>query len=88
MGKSYTPTYRVEYRDQTGWNTVLWKGKASAKALEAWRVQMNESLRPGGVNDQIGKALGFTPHVSHAKLIHQASRQVVAEAKMPMFEVV
>lgn len=87
MGKSYTPTYRVEYRDQSGWHSECWNGKATEARLEQWRVARNGSMQPGGVNAHIPPALGFQPHISHAKLVHQKSGQVVATTKMPMFEV-
>ena len=49
---------------------------------------MNQSFQPGGSNEHLGKALGFTPHISHAQIVHQKNRVTVAKAAMPMFEVV
>jgi hypothetical protein len=90
MGRSITPTYRVVYRDNTSlnWRTMAWRGKASAERLEQWRLGYNKSFNPGGVNWHVSKGLGVVVHISHARIVRQATAQIVAETKMPMFEVV
>lgn len=88
MGKSLPYTFRVEYLDQSGWHSQGWKGRASDKVLEGWRRTMNKSFGTGGVNEHLSLALGYVLHISYAKIIHQASGLKVAEARMPMFEVV
>lgn len=88
MGKSYTPTYRVEYRDQTGLHSECWKGRATAQRLEAWRQARNTSLGHGGVNYHLSLAVGLIVHVSWARLIRQSTREVVAEVRQPLFEAV
>jgi hypothetical protein len=49
---------------------------------------MNASFQPGGVNEHITEARGVVPHIISAKLIHQHTKEVVAETEMPSFEVV
>lgn len=88
MGKTITPTFRVEYRDQQGWHSECWDGRATDKRAEDWRIARNASMKTGGANEHIPPFLGFIPHISHVKIVHQRSGTVVAEAKMPMFEVV
>lgn len=88
MGKTITPTYRVEYRDQSGWHSECWSGRATTTRLEDWRVARNSSMQPGGVNEHVAPAIGYVPHISHAKLVHQKSGEVVATTVMPMFEAV
>lgn len=89
MGKIVTPTYRVEYRDQTGWQSAAWTGgKPSDANAERWRVSMNESYKPNGANAHIPQALKFIPHTSHVRIVRQSDNKIVATATMPMFEVV
>jgi hypothetical protein len=90
MGKSITPTYRVEYRDNASRSTssMCWRGKASKERLEQWRKDYNKSFNPGGVNYHVSQSLGIVVHISHAWLIHQRTNECVAETKMPMFELV
>lgn len=87
MGKSYTPKYRVEYRDQSGWHSQCWSGRVSDKHAEDWRVAMNKSFQPGGNNAHISEAVGYVLHVSRVLIKNQRSGQTVARAVMPMFEV-
>jgi hypothetical protein len=88
MGKSYTPTFRAEYRDQTGvWNTISWDGKASDTRAELKRRGLNESFKPGQVNAHVSEALGFIPHIVELRVIRQRTGRVEASAKAPMFEV-
>ncbi len=88
MGKSITPKYRVEYRDQGGWHAECWAGRATSERLEAWRKSRNQSFNHGGVNYPTAVAIGYIPHISHAKLVRQSNALVVADVKAPMFEVV
>lgn len=88
MGKSHTPTYRVEYVDQTGTHYAIWTGRATEARLAAWRRRHNDSVQPGGVNWHLSLALGIVPHISYARIVRQSTREVVAEVTMPSFEVV
>ena len=93
MGKSYTPTFRVEYRDNTRKNGhMTWDckrdGRPTVANLEKWRQGYNESFNPGGVNFGVSQAVGVVIHIVSAKLIRQATGETVAETTMPMFEVV
>ncbi len=96
MGKTITPKYRVEFRDndRNAWSIFkrqIWDckayGKPTAKNLATWREKMNTSFDNGGVNFHISKAAGFIVYISHAKIVSQKSGEIVAEYTMPMFEV-
>ena len=108
MGKSYTPKYIVEttystpHIDVGGRGTWAVKeyGAPTKENLEAWRVAMNASFKPGGANavtegpgDIFGRLI--IPHISKARITITRrypksgfTTFVVAETKMPMFEVV
>ncbi len=92
MGKSYTPKYRVEYRDQAGHYHMAWHhkrdGVANADNLEKWRKTYNRSFQHDGTNAHIAQARGTIPHISRAELILQKTGAIVAQVTMPMFEVV
>ena len=87
MGRIYTPKYRVEYRDQAGWHSQAWKGTANSDSLEKWRVAMNKSFQTGGNNYLVSEMIGYEPHINRAMIVRQSNSQVVADVKMPMFEV-
>lgn len=99
MGKSYTPTYRAEYKTQTGdWRLISWNvrggtnrtahGVPNERNAELLRKALNKSFAPGGVNYHVSKAAGYIVSINRLRVIHQASNQVVAETVAPMFEVV
>ena len=97
MGRSYTPKYRVEYRDNTmnrfaasKWLTYDAKrlGKPSDASAEKLRQSLNKSFAPGGVNWNVSVAAGVVVHVQSVKIVRQADNEVVATATAPMFEVV
>ena len=94
MGRSTTPTYRIEARtnDISVINDCVWNskyhGRANQENLEKWRTILNASFQPGGVNEHIAEARKAVPHIIAAKLIRQSTGEVVAETKMPAFEVV
>ena len=93
MGKSYTPKYALEIEYSTPhidvpvatWNVKEY-GAPTKENLEAWRVAMNASFKPGGAN---AVTEGIVPHISKARIVTNGRvRHVVAETTMPMFEVV
>lgn len=90
MGKSYTPKYRLEFQDSTrkafSWECQAWKGKTTQKALEAWIFGYADSLKIGGVNEHISKALGLIPYPTKARIIRQADDQIMAEWEAGMFQ--
>jgi hypothetical protein len=98
MGRSYTPTYRVEYRDNTmtrwttppHWLTYDSKrhGRPSNAKAEAIRVSLNASFGPDGVNFHVSQAAGVVIHVTKLWIVRQADGEVVGAATAPMFEVV
>lgn len=98
MGRSYTPTFVVEYRDQRGWHTQAWtnaQGKTQVRKAptdeeaEEWRKTMNKSFQREGSNFHVSEAAGIILHVSHVVVKQNVpGGRTVASATMPMFEVV
>lgn len=104
MGRSYTPKYRVEYRDNllamgvsapdmrgvdgVPCHSQAWDGKPSQKALEDWRLMMNKSFQPGGSNWHVSQAFNSIPSIFYASIVRQSDRKVMFTTKAPMFEVV
>ena len=92
MGRSVTPTYRVEVQANTRMDMFSWdckvNGRATETNLENWRQAYNASFGPGGVNWHVSEASGVVVHISKARLIRQRTGEVVAETNAPLFEVV
>lgn len=92
MGRSTTPTYRVEFVANVPMSMGAWNGKINGRATDAnaerYRQSMNQSFQPGGVNSHVTEAHGVVPHISKVVVIRQSSNAVVATAQAPMFEVV
>jgi len=107
MSKRHIPKHMVEFEYATPHSNpvpVVWKAKEygapTKENLEAWRVAMNASFKPGGANavtegpgDIFGRLI--IPHISKARITITRrypksgfTTFVVAETKMPMFEVV
>lgn len=90
MGKSTIPTHVVRYRDQQGPKVLIWNSKTSGKPtvanLDKWRKVMNASMKPGGVNEHVSKALGFIPYIGNCEIHNQKTGQTVCSFKAPMFE--
>jgi hypothetical protein len=97
MGTTYTPPFRIEYRDQAGWHRRAWEsrvhrpycglGRPSDEKAEQWRKEMNASFQPGGTNEHI-RIRGTVPHISQVRIVRQLDQAVVARAIAPLFEVV
>jgi hypothetical protein len=103
MGKTRTYTYRLElrvisgaYYTPQGWlvrgSRLLGpgKGKPTAGNIDKWVTAFENSMRPGGVNAHLG-----IDQVTYARIVHQASGQVMAEWRrkdwrknQPLFEVI
>ena len=100
MGRSYTPKYRVEYRDNTmfshgvpslypqsmAWDTKR-DGKPTNANLEKWRKAYNESFNTGGVNFHASQGTGVIIHIYKAWIIEQKTGAWVTQTDAPMFEV-
>ncbi len=85
--RCHTPKYRIEvsYNNGTRCSFTTWErrcGRANTKNLEAWRVRMNASFQPGGINAHINV------HISKAELVNQFTGETVAAVNAPMFETV
>lgn len=96
MGRVITPTYRVEAAVNVlgfsffGWDCRI-NGRPTVKNAEKWRRATNESFQPNGVNWHVSQATGVVPHITQVRIVAQKgprTGEVVAETKMPMFEVV
>lgn len=99
MGRSYTPKYRLEYRD----NSVACRrnpnyfhticppkgfGTPTERKLSEYRRALNTSFAPGGVNAHVSEAAGHVVHVGRVRAVEQKTGRVVASTVAPMFEVV
>ena len=91
MGRSYTPTYRLEFwedpqgsKQQHAWNKGI---KPTEHTLEAWVHSYAGSLGAQGVNTHLSKALGYVPFPVKAQVIRQATGEIVATWKAGMFQV-
>lgn len=93
MGRSTTPTFRVEmsesglttgkrYRWQGAWNSK-YSGRPSDKNLAAYVAAHEASTRSGGVNECLGPM-----KVNSAQVVRQSSGEVVATFTAPAFEVI
>ena len=91
MGRSYTPTYRLEFwehpqgtKHQQAWS----KGcKPTDYTLEQWIHSYAHSLEMGGVNSHISTAIGYVPYPCQAQVVRQATGDVVASWKAGVFQV-
>jgi hypothetical protein len=89
MGKSYTPTYRIEFWDCKGVKAQqAWRGKATKKALAEWVWAYDDSLKVGGVNFHVSQMLKYIPFVSKAIIVRQADNTIMTAWTMPMFQVI
>jgi hypothetical protein len=99
MGKSTTPTFRIEYSERgqerpnlvTTQNTMSWSsrqhGKPTAENLRIYVMKYAKSLEAGGCNEHISQALGRIPYPSAMWIIRQSNNSVVASWKAAMFQV-
>lgn len=93
MGRVTTPKYRAELRTNTpcGLTDMAWNcrtmGTPTVENAEAYRVRLNESFQPGGVNGP-RKDDDVVIHVNRVRIVNQFTDRVVAETNAPMFEVV
>ena len=96
MGRSFTPKYAVEME---GCTSATWRvgpeyqipgnGKPTAANLAKYVEAYIGSLKTGGVNVHISKALGYMPIPNWARIVlNDGSRTVIAEWKAPLFMIV
>lgn len=92
MGRSTTPTFRAEVKgtiwnfSMFGWDCKI-HGRPNQTNVDRYRLSLNNSFLPGGVNFDISESQGTIAHVSTVRIIRQSTGDVVAESKAPMFEV-
>jgi hypothetical protein len=88
MGRSITPTYRIEFRlagsywTPSGWN-VKRDGRPTDERLAQYVADLEASTREGGVNAHLGEQV-----VLSAKVVRQSSGEIVASYAKPMFSAV
>lgn len=99
MGRSVTPTYRIEYSDndlphggrRPFAKSMCWNGKSYGRAtlenLTRWRNKFNGSFERGGVNQHVSDAAGYIVRVGSCRIVHQATNRIVATFTAPAFEV-
>jgi hypothetical protein len=94
MGRSVTPTYRVEYRavDCVLTSGSWWvhgryqmrgDGRPTDVNLHEHVKSLEASFKPGRSNDHIGDV-----KIIEAWIVHQASGDQVAHYEAPLFEVI
>jgi len=92
MGRSYTPTFRVVpetngfHMTNACWDSKRY-GRPSEKTAREYVQKFNESLQPDGCNSHIGKAYP-TARMIGCQIVRQATDEVVASYRVPMFEVI
>jgi hypothetical protein len=92
MSSTHTPTFRVELHESsidrpgvrysptmTPWPTKH-AGRPTDATLAAYVESLEESTLPGGVNDHLGRTV-----VNRARVIRQATGELVAEYAAPAF---
>lgn len=81
MGRTVTPKYRVEFRDEQGRNggftAAAWRGKVSQKALAVYVETLNASFEPGGSNEHV-RASFPGAKVAAARIVRQSDDVVLA----------
>ena len=101
MGRSTTPTFRVEFTKTyklSGFNHMAWYstdgpnrtgyGKPTEANLAKLIKHMNQSYQPGGANAHLQRAGQDRPSsITEARIVRQSTGKVVATYAVPMFEV-
>ena len=81
MGRSYTPKFRIEYVSVgCGITKACWDGKFYGKptvaSLTKHAVGLNDSFKPGGVNEHVSKSFPGA-RVTSARVVRQADGEVI-----------
>ena len=92
MGRSVTPTYRVEIESTPDCHmtAAIWRkeyGRPTEANIKVYVEKFNESLKPGGCNEHIGKAHPESRMLG-ATIVRQADGKVMASYRVPMFQVI
>lgn len=85
MGKTITPTYRLEMYERGHRSSMAWRGKPSNKALAKWIHKYIQSLKVGGVNQHLSLSKGYMPIPNRAHILRQRTGEVVAFWQAPKF---
>ena len=84
MGRTVTPTHRLEMSGTTG---MAWEGRATQKRLEEWIRSYAKSLEIGGVNQHVSEHFGYIPYPVWARIVRQSTNGIMAEWKAAAFQV-
>lgn len=96
MGRSTTPTYRIEVTGGFRMTNMAWQmgrgfgvsyGKPTDANLAKLIQDMNESMAPGGVNGHLSAGRATPARITKAQVVRQSTDKVVATYAAPMFEV-
>ena len=85
MGKTVTPTYRLEIYERARRSSMAWSGKPSQAALAKYIRRYIKSLQKGGVNYHISLSLGHIPIPTKARIVRQKTGDVVTTWVAPSF---
>lgn len=94
MGKSVTPPYRLEMSGTThsAWRVkeqygIPGDGQPNDANLMRYLLSFAASLKLGGTNQHISKALGYIPYPTWARIIRQRDGKIMASWIAPAFMV-
>jgi hypothetical protein len=90
MGKSRVVPLVLWTVDQTGKHWEAWHkeyGKPTDRNLEKHVFAYADSLKLGGVNEHVSKALGYIPFPAKAYIVRQATGETLATWHAAMFQV-
>lgn len=95
MGKSYKPKYIILVSEGNGkavHTPMTWPkemGQPTDAKLSNWVETYNASLKIGGANEHLSKALGYMPILNSAWVVtNDRNRYTLATWKAPMFMVI
>ena len=88
MGKSITPTFRIE-ASAGAVIPMIWDckqdGRPNAANLETLVLDYIVSTYPGHPNEHISRSLGYIPVPNWARVVRQKTGEVVAQWTAPVF---
>lgn len=92
MGRSYTPTYRIELVANVPMSMGAWNSKFNGRPTNAnaerYRQSMNQSFQPNSGHPNAATGERVVPHIYKVVVVRQSTGKVVATALAPKFEVV
>ena len=83
MGKSVTPTFRIEVKDNVSphrWIPLTWRGRASARKLLDWVHNYNRSHRLSGCNFHITEAYRKSGNLKPDEIVFVTEARIIRQA--------